>query len=514
MIKLNQIKDLSIEDVRKIVFENISIEIDGETYEHLEKSLEFLLEFSKNKVIYGINTGLGPMAQYQIDTDKLQDLQYNLIRSHAAGAGEKLQDEYVKAAMLIRLRAIIQGHSGIDPSCVTLLQKLINNNVYPFIPEHGGVGASGDLIQLSHLALVLIGEGKVNYKGELIETSKVFNQLNLKPISIKLREGLSLINGTSVMTGIGALNVIKSRQLFQWSVLASALLNEVVESFDDHFSVELNKVKRHKGQDYVASLLRNILSDSEMISRREEHFFRNHENQRIFKRKVQEYYSLRCLPQILGPIIDTIEQAAMVIENEMNSVSDNPIVDLDTKSIYHGGNFHGDYVSLEMDKLKLAVIKMSMLSERQSAFIFNNKVNEILPHFVNLGTLGLNLGMQGVQFTATSTTAENQALSTSLYIHSITTNNDNQDIVSMGTNAALLTKKVIENSYQVLSIELMALLQAVDYLKIQNKLSTYTSKMYNDLRELVPVFVEDQPKYEEIEAITKFIFNKNPLLPN
>ncbi|NJO89602.1 MAG: aromatic amino acid lyase, partial [Chloroflexia bacterium] len=214
---MNQIKDLSIEDLGKVVLENISIEIDRETYDHLEKSLEFLLAFSRDKVIYGINTGLGPMAQYKIDNDKLQDLQYNLIRSHAAGVGEKLPDEYVKAAMLVRLRAIIQGYSGIDPSCITLIRDLINNNVFPFIPEHGGVGASGDLIQLSHLALVLIGEGKVNYKGELIETSKVFNQLNLKPISIKLREGLSLINGTSVMTGIGALNIIKSRQLFHWS---------------------------------------------------------------------------------------------------------------------------------------------------------------------------------------------------------------------------------------------------------------------------------------------------------
>jgi histidine ammonia-lyase len=513
VIRLNQTEDLSIENVRQVVLENKHIEIDRKTYDHLEKSLAFLLKFSKDKVIYGINTGLGPMAQYKIDDDKLHDLQYNLIRSHAAGAGEKLPDEYVKVAMLVRLRAIIQGFSGIDPSCITLLQELINNNVFPFIPEHGGVGASGDLVQLSHLALVLIGEGKVSYKGKLTETSKVFNELNLKPISIKLREGLSLINGTSVMTGIGVLNVIKSRQLFNWTLLASALLNEIVESFDDHFSIELNKVKKHQGQDYVASLLRSILADSKMISRREEHFFHNQENQRIFKRKVQEYYSIRCLPQILGPVIDTIEQTATVIENEMNSVSDNPIVDLDAKSIFHGGNFHGDYVSLEMDKLKLAVIRMSMLSERQSAFIFNNKVNEILPHFVNLGTLGLNLGMQGVQFTATSTTAENQALSTSLYVHSITTNNDNQDIVSMGTNAALLTKKVIENSYQVLSIELMALLQAVDYLKIQNKLSSYTAKLYHDLRELVPVFVEDTPKYEEIEAIKKFIFNKNPLLP-
>jgi len=513
VINLNFSKSLTLEEAEAIVLGNEQIDIDEQTCSHVQESLNFLLEFSKDKVIYGINTGLGPMAQYKIDDDKLKDLQYNLIRSHSAGAGEKIPDKYVKAAMLVRLRAIMQGHSGIDLSSIKLLKDLINAEVFPFIPEHGGVGASGDLVQLSHLALVLIGEGQVTYKGELRPTAEVFKEVGLEPISVKLREGLSLINGTSVMTGIGMLNVVKARQLYSWSLLASALLNEIVESFDDHFSKELNHVKKHKGQAEVANSLRNILADSKMISRREEHFFKNHENERIFKRKVQEYYSLRCLPQILGPVLDTIDQASTVVINEMNSVSDNPIVDIESGSVFHGGNFHGDYISLEMDKLKLAVTRISMLSERQSAFLFNNKLNGILPHFVNLGTLGLNLGMQGAQFTATSTTAENQALSTSMYVHSMTTNNDNQDVVSMGTNSALMTKRVIDNAYQVLAVELIALLQAVDYLKVENKLSSYTSKIYGTLRKLVPVFVEDTTKYEEIKAVSEYMFNNKPELP-
>jgi histidine ammonia-lyase len=291
------------------------------------------------------------------------------------------------------------------------------------------------------------------------------------------------------------------------------MINEIVESFDDHFSKELNSVKKHSGQNYIADMLAKILIDSQLITRREDHFYNNTEEQFIFKRKVQEYYSLRCLPQILGAIHDAIESAETVVVNEMNSVSDNPIIDMKTENVYHGGNFHGDYVSFEMDKLKLAITKMSMLSERHVAFLCNSKINEILPPFINLGTLGLNLGMQGVQFTATSTAAENQTLSNSMYVHSITTNNDNQDIVSMGTNSAMMTKKVIDNAYQIQAIEMISLIQAIDCLKISDKLSSVTSKIYNELRQIVPVFIEDSPKYKDIAKVTSYLFETKIELP-
>ncbi len=513
MINISYKSDLTLDDVKKVLFDNEEIKLDQESRDVVEKSYQFLKSFAKNKVIYGINTGLGPMAQFRIDDDKLVDLQYNLIRSHSAGAGQKIPDVYVKAAMLVRMRAIMQGKSGVHTSCVELLETLINKNVYPFMPEHGGVGASGDLVQLAHLALVLIGEGHSTYEGELKKTADIFKELNIEPIQVKLREGLSLINGTSVMTGVGLVNVVKARQLMNWSLIASVMLNEIVMSFDDHFSVTLNGVKKHDGQHKVAEIMRKLTNDSKQIARREEHFFSGDIDERIFKRKVQEYYSLRCVPQILGPVYETIEAAEKVVVNEANSVSDNPIVDVEEENVYHGGNFHGDYISIEMDKLKLAVTRVSMLAERQIAFMFNSKINEVLPPFVNLGTLGLNLGMQGVQFTATSTAAENQTLSNSMYVHSITTNNDNQDIVSMGTNSALLTKRVIDNAYQVQAIEMMALLQAVDYMKIQDNLSSFTKDIYQKLRAVVPVFVEDTPKYEEIANMVDYLFNNEVELP-
>ncbi len=513
MINLSVEKDLTIEIVEEILFGNQDIKIDSDTKQKVKESYEFLEKFAKNKVIYGINTGLGPMAQYRIEDDKLVDLQYNLIRSHSAGAGQKIPDVYAKAAMLVRMRAIMQGFSGIDPSTIELLETLINANVYPFIPEHGGVGASGDLVQLAHLALVLIGEGHVTYNGEFRKTKEVFNELGIQPIKVKLREGLSLINGTSVMTGVGLVNVIKAKQLLNWSLLASVMMNEIVMSFDDHFSVTLNSVKKHDGQQEIAKGMRLLLKDSNLIARREEHFFSGEVDERIFKRKVQEYYSLRCVPQILGPVYEAVESAKKVVVNEANSVSDNPIVDVENKNVYHGGNFHGDYISIEMDKLKLAVTRMSMLSERQTAFLFNSKINEILPPFVNLGTLGLNLGLQGMQFTATSTAAENQTLSNSMYVHSITTNNDNQDIVSMGTNSALITKRVIDNAYQVQAIEMMALVQAVDYLQVSSRLSSSTKKVYDNLRAIFPVYIEDRALYEDLSEVVDYLFNNNVEIP-
>ena len=513
MITIKAKESLSIQAAEAIILNNESFDLDGESLRKVEESLNFLLDFSVEKIIYGINTGFGPMAQYKIDDDKQVELQYNLIRSHSAGAGEKIPDLYVKAAMLVRMLSIMQGKSGIHPSCVTLLKSLILKEVYPLIPEHGGVGASGDLVQLSHLALILIGEGEVSYQGKLRPTAEVFSELGLEPIKVVLREGLSLINGTSVMTGIGIINLIKAKQLLDWSLVASAMINEIVHSFDDHFAPELNQVKKHTGQSYIAGTMEQILVSSEMIHRREEYFYNNNEEARIFKRKVQEFYSLRCIPQILGAVHDTLEYAEEVLVNEMNSVSDNPIVDVEARNVFHGGNFHGDYVSLEMDKVKIAVTRMSMLSERHLAFLCNPKQNETLPPFVNLGKLGLNLGMQGVQFTATSTVAENQALSNSMYVHSIPTNNDNQDIVSMGTNSALLAKRVIDNAYEVQAIEMIALLQAVDFLKAADKLSETTRKYYKILRDLVPIFVEDSPMHKDIEKLKSFLFNTKVVLP-
>lgn len=506
-------RDLNLDDFYKILFKNEKVELDSNALKNVKENFEFLSDFSKNKVIYGINTCFGPMAQYKIsDEDQIQ-LQLNLIRSHSSGSGNTLPGVYVKSLMIARLNTLMKAHSGIHPEVVVLIKELINRDIYPKIFEHGGVGASGDLVQLAHLALILIGEGEVFYNGKFRPTQEVFKENNLTPISIHLREGLALINGTSVMSGIGIINTIHAKNLINWSIAASSIINEIVESYDDHFSLELNQVKLHIGQNKVAEAMREALKSSKLVKKRSDHLYNYSSKADIIKEKVQEYYSLRCVPQILGIIYDTVKFTEEILIQEVNSVNDNPIVDSKNKDVFHGGNFHGDYVSFEMDKLKIAITKLSMLAERQLNFLLNDKINQKLPPFVNLGTLGLNLGMQGVQFTATSTTAENQTLSFPMYVHSIPNNNDNQDIVSMGTNSALITKKVIENTFEVLSIEFITILQAIDYLKINNRLSDFSTVLFDKMRTIVPIFIQDSIKYKDVENIKQYLItNQNCLI--
>ncbi|MDP9957033.1 histidine ammonia-lyase [Epilithonimonas hungarica] len=497
---------LNIQDFQKIIIENQKIELDEELLQRVDKSFQFLKEFSKNKVIYGVNTGFGPMAQFKINDNDTHQLQYNLIRSHSSGIGNPLPATEVKACMLARLNTLSLGNSGVHNSVVNLLRELINRDITPLIFEHGGVGASGDLVQLAHLALVLIGEGEVFYKGERTSTKKVFEIEGLEPIHVEIREGLALMNGTSVMSGIGIVNAYKARQLTEISLELSCAINEIVQAYDDHLSEVLNGTKLHAGQQKIAAKMRDHLSDSKLVRKRADHLYTHFEEQdKVFKEKVQEYYSIRCVPQILGPVLDTLEYTEKVLENEINSANDNPIINVEDQHVYHGGNFHGDYISLEMDKLKIVVTKLTMLAERQLNYLLNSKINEILPPFVNLGKLGFNFGMQGVQFTATSTTAESQMLSNPMYVHSIPNNNDNQDIVSMGTNAAVICRKVIENAFEVLSIELITIVQAIEYLGFQDKISSSTKELYDEVRKIIPAFSDDMVMYPYLEKVKTYL---------
>ncbi|RTZ50123.1 aromatic amino acid lyase [Chryseobacterium arthrosphaerae] len=504
MMKINNF--LELKDFQKIIIGNEKIELDESLLSRVDTSFQFLKEFSKNKVIYGVNTGFGPMAQFKISDEDTHQLQYNLIRSHSSGIGNPLPAQEVKACMLARLNTLSLGNSGVHQSVIYLLQELINRDIIPLIFEHGGVGASGDLVQLAHLALVLIGEGEVFYKGERKSTKEVFAAEGLEPIQVEIREGLALMNGTSVMSGIGIVNAYKANQLTDISIRLSCAINEIVQAYDDHLSEALNGTKKHYGQQEVAKRMRAHLADSKLIRKREDHLYTHFEEQeKVFKEKVQEYYSLRCVPQILGPVLDTLEYTEKVLENEINSANDNPIINVEDQHVYHGGNFHGDYISLEMDKLKIVVTKLTMLAERQLNYLLNAKINEILPPFVNLGKLGFNFGMQGVQFTATSTTAESQMLSNSMYVHSIPNNNDNQDIVSMGTNAAVICRKVIENAFEVLAIEAITIIQAIEYLGFQDKISSSTKELYDEIRKIIPAFSDDMVMYPYLEEVKKYL---------
>ena len=508
MIEVNE--RLTLREMEQVLYNGETIRISEKLRSQVVASYEFLKEFSKDKVIYGINTGSGPMAQWRIEDEHLKELQYNIIRSHSTGAGERLPDICVRAAMLSRLKTFLEGHSGIHVTLIDLLIEFINRGICPVVPRHGSVGASGDLVQLAHIALTLIGEGEVSYRGKIRPAGEVMAENGLEPLQMYIREGLAVTNGTAVMTGIGTINYLQTERLLGWEILCSVMMNEIASSYDDFMSEVLNGLKFHPGQIRVAELMRSLSEGSKLLRNRKIELFHK-SGEQVFKQKVQPYYSLRCVPQILGPVYDTLMNAGQVIEDEVNSVDDNPIVDMASANVIHGGNFHGDYISFEMDKLKIAVTKMTMLAERQMNYLFHDRINGILPPFVNLGVLGLNYGLQASQFTATSTTAESQTLSNPMYVHSIPNNNDNQDIVSMGTNSALICRTVVENCSQVLAIHLMALVQAVDCLDVADKLAPATRKLYDKVRGIVPVFKDDTPKYNEIKALQSIILESSPV---
>ena len=508
MIEVND--RLTLREMEQILYNGETIRISEKLRSQVVASYEFLKEFSKDKVIYGINTGFGPMAQWRIEDEHLKELQYNIIRSHSTGAGERLPDICVRAAMLSRLKTFLEGHSGVHVTLIDLLIEFVNRGICPVVPRHGSVGASGDLVQLAHIALAIIGEGEVSYRGEIRPAGEVMAENGLEPLQMHIREGLAVTNGTAVMTGIGTINYLQTERLLGWEILCSVMMNEIASSYDDFMSEVLNGLKFHPGQIRVAELMRSLSEGSKLLRNRKLELFHK-SGEQVFKQKVQPYYSLRCVPQILGPVYDTLKNAGQVIEDEVNSVDDNPIVDMASANVIHGGNFHGDYISFEMDKLKIAVTKMTMLAERQMNYLFHDRINGILPPFVNLGVLGLNYGLQASQFTATSTTAESQTLSNPMYVHSIPNNNDNQDIVSMGTNSALICRTVVENCSQVLAIHLMALVQAVDCLDVADKLAPATRKLYDKVRGIVPVFKDDTPKYNEIKALQSLILESSPV---
>lgn len=501
-------RELTIDQVEALLFEDEKLAISDEARRRVEESCRFLESYSSDKVIYGINTGFGPMAQYRIPDKDLRQLQYNIIRSHCTGAGEPMPSIYVKAAMISRVVTFIQGCSGIHFSAVSLLVEFINRGIYPKVPSHGSVGASGDLVQLAHIALTLIGEGEVRYKNKWCKTADVFKAEGLRPAKIFVREGLALTNGTSMMTGIALVNIILANRLVYWSMLTSSLMNEIASSYGDFLDERLQAVKKHGGQAAVAQGMRELLSGSKMIRDREKELYdKAHDDVSVFDKKVQPYYSLRCVPQILGPIYETLANVESTVVGELNSVSDNPVVDVENRIVLHGGNFHGDYISFEMDKLKIALTKLAMLAERQLNYLMHDKLNGVLPPFVNLGRLGLNYGMQAIQFTATSTAAECQTLSMPNYVHSIPNNNDNQDIVSMGTNSALIAAKVLDNAFQVMAIHSMTLANAVDAMGISDSLAPATKEFYEDIRSIFPASSDDKPMYRYIESVIDFLKN-------
>jgi len=495
-------KDLTIETLRDIV-DGVRVALSSAALRRVRRSKNFLDAEAQKRIIYGVNTGFGPMASVLVGKDDLEALQYNLVRSHACGAGAPVAAQYVRAAMVVRLNTLLRGDSGVSVQLLQLLAKLINADFLPIVPEHGGVGASGDLIQLSHIAFGLIGEGEVLLRGRRMSAGEALKSLKLAPHTLQQKEGLALINGTSFMTGVAALTVAEASAIAGVAVRGSALALEAAGAFDDCLAPYLHAARPHVGQGTVAAQMRTLTQGSKLLRSRSafEHSQALQSDTVVLKRSAQDVYSLRCAPQILGPIVETLRDTRRIVEIEMNSATDNPLINAAGKEVLHGGNFHGEYVAAAMDRLKAAFVKLSMLSERRLNFFLHDKVNGLFSPFLNLSTPGLTLGLQGLQFVATSTVAQNQSLAYPHALHSIPSNADNQDVVSMGADAALFAAKVVANTALVVAIELAALSQVFALTKQERKASLQGRALLAAVRRMVKPVKEDRSLTRDIQNL-------------
>ncbi|MBI4159595.1 aromatic amino acid lyase [Candidatus Wolfebacteria bacterium] len=499
---------LSLKDLQLFIEDETTVvRVTDGSLKATDVSRSFLEREMRDKIIYGVNTGFGPMASHIINHDELARLQKNLILSHAVGMGTPVDWRFVAAAMLVRLNTLAKGFSAVSPALLERLQIFINRRILPVIPEHGAVGTSGDLVQLAHIGLALLGEGDVWYRKALRPAREVLEELGFRPYELKPKEGLSLINGTSFMAGVGAMVSIRAERLLNIAVRLGALSLEITQGFDDYIAKRLNDLRPHDGQRFIAKQLRILLESSRLIRKRDElpRLVNGAGPPYTVQDEVQSVYSLRCIPQIVGPVADTLKRTKIIVEIEMNSVTDNPIVDSAGGVVLHGGNFHGDVVAGALDDLKARLVKLILLSERRINFFLHRGINKRFPPFLNLRQPGLTLGLQGLQFVATSTAAQSQTLAFPQSVHSIPTNADNQDVVSMGADAALLTAKVIENAFVVLAIEAIVLAQAVEAEGVADKLSLSSSQIFEEIQKVFPPVYEDRDLSKDLPAVVELL---------
>jgi len=456
------------------------------------KVLEEILD--SGLAIYGVNTGFGALAKVRISKGEQEKLQLNMIRSHSAGVGKPLPREIVRATMLLRENTFARGNSGVRLEVLETLVEMLNKGVHPIVPEKGSVGASGDLAPLAHIALVMVGEGKAEYEGEILSGKDALKKAGIKPLRLRAKEAMALINGTQLMTAIAALSVHDAEKLIKTAEIAAALSLEALNGVFDAFEERVHRLRPHTGQILTARNIRRLIKGSKLILSGQEassKFGYPHDP-----------YTLRCIPQVLGAARDTISHARQIIETEINSVTDNPLVFSEDRTCVSAGNFHGQPVAVAMDMLGIAMTIIGGFSERRIARLLDEKLNRGLPPFLVPKELkeGLNSGFMLAQYTAAALASENKVLAHPASIDSIPTSANFEDYVSMGATAARKAMDIIENTWRILAIELLCACQAAD-LQGAEKLGLGTRVAYSMIRSEVPMLREDRVLSDDIEKI-------------
>ncbi|MFD1065984.1 histidine ammonia-lyase [Oceanobacillus locisalsi] len=488
---------LTIDQMKRILIAEEKVSISENSMEEVYESRCAVEQIVADKeTVYGINTGFGKFSDVIINQKDVENLQLNLIRSHACGVGDPFPEIVSRAMMVLRLNALIKGFSGVRGELVELLAELINKSIHPVIPQQGSLGASGDLAPLAHLALVLIGEGKVyDNSGKIIDSAAIFSEKEVQPITLQAKEGLALINGTQAMVAKGVVNYIEAEQLAFDSEWIAAMTMEGLEGIVDVFHPAIHEARGYPQQVDVAKRMQEWLEGSKLTTRQGE-------------KRVQDAYSLRCIPQVHGASWQALDYVKEKLEIEMNAATDNPLIFEEGKVVISGGNFHGQPIAFAMDFLKIAVAELANISERRTERLVNPQLNE-LPAFLSPEP-GLQSGAMIMQYAAASLVSENKTLAHPASVDSIPSSANQEDHVSMGMTASRHAGMMIQNARRVLAIECICALQAVEYQGVEN-VSPKLKKKWEKMRGFIPSITKDRVFSEDIEKVNQVL---NPLHQN
>ncbi|AUO00110.1 histidine ammonia-lyase [Bacteriovorax stolpii] len=487
-------QSLTIDQVHQVAHAKggaVKLSIDAKAMDKMKASRAFVFDIvKKGAPVYGINTGFGALSSMHIAEKDLATLQVNLIRSHCTGVGKPFSREVTRAIMLLRANCLTSGFSGVEPSTVELLLDFLNNDITPVVPEKGSVGASGDLAPLSHIALALIGEGEVEFQGKIVNSDVAIKSLGKNPAVLGPKDGLALINGTACMAALGALAVFEARQIMKLADICATLTMDGVKGTDKAYNPKITMLKPHPGQIACMENLNKLVLGSKLKD--------SHPD----CHKVQDPYSLRCVPQVHGACRQTLIHAEQVIGLELNAVTDNPLIFVESAEVISGGNFHGEALALVMDYLAMGVAEICNISERRIEKMMNPTFSE-LPAFLTRNS-GLNSGLMIAHVTAAALVSENKYLCHPASVDSVPTSTDKEDHVSMGVTAGRKLHEVIENAKSVLAIELLCNTQALD-LQRPERTSDALEAVYSLIRKTVPTIEDDRIFYKDMNNIIKVI---------
>ena len=483
---------LSLERLKSILYNHEKLELGDEARNAIVKCRSYLDSKMEDisRPVYGITTGFGSLYNVTIPTDQLSQLQYNLVVSHACGAGETVRPDIVRLMLLLKAQSLSYGHSGAQLITVQRLLDMFNNDILPVVYQQGSLGASGDLAPLAHLSLPLIGLGEVLYKGRIRQSKEVWDEMGWEPITLQSKEGLALLNGTQFMSAHAIWSLIQCHRLSEWADKIGAMSLEAYDGRIEPFLPLTHQLRPHKGQIDTAARFMRLLEGSELIRRPKEH--------------VQDPYSFRCIPQVHGAVKDNCRYVESVIENEINSATDNPNIFPDEDMIISAGNFHGEPIAIPMDTLAIAMSELANISERRIFRLISGQRG--LPKFL-VANPGLNSGFMIPQYTAASIVSQNKGLCWPASVDSIPSSQGQEDHVSMGSNSATKLVRVVENCETVLAIELFNAAQALEFRHQEagGKSSPAIEKIFEDYRKVVPFIDNDEYMHPLIQKSIEFI---------